>query len=523
MEALKELVYLVSKNKIKSIKILGSEPPEDSKVASFYEHLIGDDFSSDEEAADYFYPSKEKSGKSSYRNLKSRLKTRLINTLFFLDAKQPSYSDRQKAYYNCYKEWAAAKILLGRNARAACIELSHKILTHAERYEFTELCLDIYRTLRLHYGAREGDLKLFEFYKEKYNAAELLDRAENKAEELYTDLISRFVNDKSSKEISDQEATPILQQVDVLEDQFDSYKVCLYGSLIKLVIYSSKNDYHNTLRVCKNSIRVFESKEYTAKTPLQIFYYQELVCYTHLRAFAKGKAAAERCLKFLDEGTFNWFKYYELYFTLSMYTKQYQDAYQIFDVVINHKRFDFLPDNIKEMWNIYRAYLHYLVDLDKVRLKPDDNRFSKFRLGRFLNETPIFSKDKRGMNISILIIQTLFQILQKNYSAAIDSIEAIEKYRYRYLNKKETLRSYYFIKMLLTVPMASFHKAAVIRKATPHLKKLKRSSVDLSDRTHDVEIIPFEDLWELALHSLENTFYRKRKKSKKRSSSRVLN
>lgn len=515
MEALKELVYLVSKNKIKSIKILGNSPPEESKVSQFYENVIANNFASDEEAAEFFYLSKGKQIKSNYRNLKARLKARLINTLFFLDSKQPSYSDRQKAYYNCYKEWAAAKILLGRNARTACIELCHKTLNHAEKYEFTELRLDIYRTLRLHYGAREGDLKKFDYYKAAYNTCQQLNFAENKIEELYTELITRYVNNKSTKEIDKVKAFQVLEELKLLEQTSDSYKVSLYSSLIKLILYSSKNDYQNTLEVCSNYILVFEAKGYIAKTPLQVYYYQQLVCFTHLREFEKGKMAAEKCLIFLDSGSFNWFKYYELYFTLSMYTKQYQDAYKIFNTVTGHKRFEFLPEHIKEMWNIYRAYLHYLIDLDKVKTAQGDNQFSKFRLGRFLNETAIFSKDKRGMNISILIIQTLFLILQKNYNAAIDGIEAIEKYRYRYLNKKDTLRSYYFIKMLLTIPLANFHKAAVIRKAMPHLKKLQQFSNDLSDRSHDVEIIPFEDLWELALHSLSNSFYRKRKKVKK--------
>lgn len=513
MEALKELVYLVSKNKVKSIKLIGSESLEDSKISRFYNEIADNNLSSDEDAAEFFYPSADYPNLSNYRNLKNRLKSRLVNTLFFLDAKQPNYSDRQRAYYNCYKEWAAAKILLGRNARTACIELSHKILSHAEKYEFTELCLDIYRTLRLHYGSREGNLKKFEYYKELYHASDELNRAENQMEELYTDLIINYVNNKSTNEVELDQANPLLVEVEKLEKAYDSYKVWLYGSLIKLIIYSSKNDFENTLKVCAQSIKAFEAKPYLAKTPLQIFYYQQLVCYTHLRAFEKGKIAAEKCLFFLDEGSFNWFKYYELYFTLSMYTQNYQDAYQIFEVVTAHKRFEFLPSNITEMWNIYQAYLHYLIDLEKVKPTKEDKRFSKFRLGRFLNETTIFSKDKRGMNISILIIKTLFLILQKNYGAAIDNIEAIDKYRYRYLNMKDTLRSYYFIKMLLTIPAANFHKAAVVRKSKSYFKKLKKSSVDPSDRTHDIEIIPFEDLWELALHSLDTTFYRKRKKT----------
>ena len=42
-----------------------------------------------------------------------------------------------------------------------------------------------------------------------------------------------------------------------------------------------------------------------------------------------------------------------------------------------------------------------MVDTGNIELKEDDKIFNKFKLGRFLNETPIYSKDKRGMNIPI--------------------------------------------------------------------------------------------------------------------------
>ena len=82
--------------------------------------------------------------------------------VFMLDASAPSYNERKKAYYESYKDWAAAKILLGKNATFSGIRLSHKILRQAKKYEFTELILDISRTLRIHYGSKEGDVKKYE-------------------------------------------------------------------------------------------------------------------------------------------------------------------------------------------------------------------------------------------------------------------------------------------------------------------------------------------------------------------------
>lgn len=64
---------------------------------------------------------------------------------------------------------------------------------------------------------------------------------------------------------------------------------------------------------------------------------------------------------------------------------------------------------------------------------------------RFLNDVPIFSKDKRGMNIPILIFHILYLILTKRYNDVIDRIVRIEKYTTRYLKKDDNYRSNCFI------------------------------------------------------------------------------
>ena len=66
-----------------------------------------------------------------------------------------------------------------------------------------------------------------------------------------------------------------------------------------------------------------------------------------MKEYAAGKVAAEKCLDYLDEGSFNWFKYQELYFMLSMHTANYQGAYEVFKVTTGHKSFQFLPPSFK--------------------------------------------------------------------------------------------------------------------------------------------------------------------------------
>ena len=509
MRALKELALVVFNNRLQAIDLINEDDSEPhNKVQQFYYGLVRNELNQDDEAAEKLLNTDRRD--ASYQKLKSKLKRSLLNTIYFMNTKRSNYTDRQRAYYEGYKDWAATKILMGKNARMVGIQLCLKLLTLSEKYEFTDLSVDILRILRLHYGAREGNLKKYEAYNVQFKQYEEIFHYENRAEELYTELVLKFINSKASDEETQRKAKEYYDELAEPLAKYDSYRLHLCALLIRLMIYSSVNDYKSTISVCNEALEFFKNKPYNASVPIQICYYQQLICYTHMKAYDTGKIAAENCLAYLDEGSFNWFKYQELYFMLSMHTANYQGAYEVFVNTTSHKSFQFLPPSLTEIWRIYESYLHFLVELDYVTPDKGDRSFSKFRLGKFINETPIFSKDKRGMNIPILVIQIVLMIHQRKYGEAIDRIEAIQKYCSRYLVKDDTFRSNCFIKMLLQIPKASFHKAAVIRKSEKYLERLRDYPLNLSSQSHEIEIIPFEALWELVMQTMDNKFHKAR-------------
>lgn len=509
MDVLKELSYIVKNNRIQKIDLLDDQAADSSKVMEFFQLLNSNEFKSDDEAAQYFYNADK--SHPAYQKLKATLKFKLVNYLFFIDTKSGAYTARQTAYYQCYKEWAAAKILMGKNARKSGVQFCHQILKYAKRFEFTDLTVDIAKTMRLHYGTREGNIRRFEHFNKLYKKYRSIADKEDQAQELYTNLVLRYVNSKATKIELHQKAKEYFEIIQPSLAKSNSYLLILCAGLIELMIYSSLHHYEQTIKVCRHYIGLFNDKKYLATVPLQIFYYQLLVCHVQLQHYEEGKFAAEKCLEFLEEGSFNWFKFYELYFILSMHTQNYKQAYLIYNKVVGHKRFKFLPENIKEIWRIYKAYLYFLYNLGLIPVNKKDDTFSKFRLRRFLNDIPIYSKDKRGMNIPVLIAHTLLLLQQKRHDEAIDRIETIEKYCARYLTKNDTFRSNCFIKLLLQIPISGFHQAGVVRRAEKYLQKLKTMPLDIANQAHEIEIIPYEILWQLALDTLDNKFVRSRK------------
>lgn len=502
MVSLHELAIIVNKTKLRALRDVEFPFSDHSELGRLYLLLSEGNYTSDEALAEAFGGLQASSRK--YQKLKTALSERLLDSLFLIDLKQPAYNDRQRAYYECYKEWSAAKILQGKNARRSSIALSEKVLKHTLHYEFSELSLDISRHLRLHYGTIQVDTAKYNLYAAQAVELSEVVAADEKAEVLYTALIHEFVSRESPQQHIAQKAALYFEELRPLMQQYNSYNLHLYGRLVQMMQFTASGDNESALPVCEEMIGFFSAKPYTAAVPLLAAYYQKMVSLLELRRYSEPDMGIQACLALLEEGSYNWFKYQETYLILLLHTRRYTEALDIFNTAVTHRRFPYLPASLKEYWRILEAYLHFLAETGQFPSSITEEHFSRFRLSRFLNETPIFSRDKRGLNISILIVQILFLVAQKKYAQTVDKIDAIQRYLDRYLNQPETRRAYYFLKALLVLPKNRFNRIAVNRKAERFIRLLQNQSFKgAQGQAHLIEILPFEHQWELILNGLD--------------------
>ena len=207
------------------------------------------------------------------------------------------------------------------------------------------------------------------------------------------------------------------------------------------------------------------------------------------------------CFKMMQEGTFNWFKYRELYLQLSLHTNEYNKGSVVLMETIQNPKFEFLPENVKEIWRIYEAFIHWLAAVGLVNLPAGA---SKFKLAKFINETSIFSKDKSGINIAIIVVKLLLMLQEKRYSQILDEVEAVEQYCYRHLRGENEQRSNTFLKMLMTIPMSGFDPEVAAQRSERYLQKLRKIPLQLANQTHEIEVIPYETLWEIVITALKS-------------------
>jgi len=507
MKTLLELVRIVTKTKARHIAVVGRVSKGSSKVTDLYDALCQGKVETDEDGLRHLYGARP--NPSSYRNLKADLKKRLLNSLLFVNLEDPSLNEQEKAYYSCHKDWAAVKVLLRKGARHAAVELAEKTLKQALQFDLTEIVVQASQMLRFHYGARAGKLKKMQEYDELHKKSRRAWYYESLAEEYYALLLAGYAAERAAK--ASCEALAYYEELREAMSEFRTCRLLFLGHLIRVIAYRSLNDYEKTVESCEEAIRAFETKGYEVKTPIYTFLHQQILAHIQLKQFRLAEHTARRAAGLIPPGTANWFINMELLLILCLHTRQYQRAFEVYREAVGRRHFDSLRNVDKEQWRINGAYIHFLLEVGQVAAR-NNSRPRAFRLARFLNEVPAFSRDKQGRNVAILIIQILFLIVKKHYKEAVGRIDSINKYRLRYLQRDNALRrSNYFIKMLLQIPLCSFHKAAVLRRSECYYKQLKSIPLEVANQAHGIEIIPYEDLWEFALESLEPKFHKRRK------------
>ena len=505
LNELKELARIVDKNKVKNIQIIGTPQLPKTKFDLFYEGLILEQFENELSASNYFY--NKSPNHSAYKKLKDRLSERMLNTLFFIDVNNKKFDAIQTAYYTCYKNIAAIKILLGRNARLSAITLAEKTLQKAIHFEFTDIVLALAKELRMHYGSIVGNKKNFILYNKMVSKYFKIYQAELTAEEYYNQLTLNFVNSSETKlEFLNLAADFSLKLRGIIK-KHSSYRLNLSSFIVFSLRYEIVNDYEGTIKICNEALDYFNTKKHiSSKIAKFTFLLKLLSCYTNLCKFKKGEVTALQCLELLPEGSNNWFITLNYYIILLFHSTQFEKAFSIYQKAISNSNFQNQYKNISEHWKIHEAFIHYFILKGKIIIE-EEKRLKKFRITKFLNEVPTYSKDKRGANISILILQILFLLEQKKYQKIRDRVEALQVYTYRYLRKDHTYRSNCFIKMLLQLPKSKFNKTAVERKVEKYKEKLQKATNNIANQSSLIEIVPYETLWEYVLDSLDNKFH----------------
>lgn len=434
------------------------------------------------------------------KQLKLRLRERVFKYLLTNGARFKNLDDYSENYRKLLSYCTIIKLFATNNLRNEATKIAENILKGALESEYTDVVIFLARHLTYDYSSIKLDKRKYAKYSDillKYKG--ILDK-EIELQQYANEL--RFTYETSYTKNTDAILTKAIMYYDIAKEysQLDnvSYELLLNAYIIRVMRYEITHDVANLYIECTNAIECFENRKVSRKVALFIFDIKRIACAIQLREYEKAEDLIEKYLKQVTIGSINW-NVLKMYLVLTnLRSEEYLKAFANTIDGTNDPKFKRLPESKKELWHIYRAYVEFAMEINEI----NTYKRGQFRLGKFLNQTPIYAKDKRRLNIAILVIQFMFLLKQRKYAELIDKMESLRQYSYRYLKRDSTFRSNCFIQMLIQIPKAGFNKRRTERYAASYLKKLRKMPLGITEESFEVEIIPYERLWYMATELL---------------------
>ncbi|MEM8528104.1 MAG: hypothetical protein AAGG68_25905 [Bacteroidota bacterium] len=495
MKIYKEIIDFLQSNMVHQGHSLINRPRKRNLSDVLFEKISNGEFKNEEEAALEIYGTWD----YRFRRLRGRFIDNITTSILGIDFKGQQTYKYSKNYYACLREITVAKILNGKTFYSSAVFFAKRCYDKSRQYGYYDLLFDSIRILKAHYGTRLMMMKKYSSLKNELEEVREILRLEDLAASHYADMI---IHQKRNRH-------KIVGNVVLYQEYFDelkpylqscnSFRFQLFTRTIRLNIYSIQHDFEKMLKYAKADLDFYMSHSIFHPIHTTIFLTQKITACVRLGIYEEGLKDISTALDIIGEKNVNWFPLKYKQFFIYMQSKRYAEAQRIYHEVINHKRYKTLFPAMKEDWKVGGAYLNYVIESGLLETKQE----FKFRLGKFLNSVPEYSKDRRVKNIPILIAQILFMIKRGQTNKAIDRIESIQMYCYGNLRYNEAVRSNAFIRMLLEIPKRSFKKQPVLDRVGKYLKKLKEVPLHQSGKNFDLELIPYERLWEYVVSNLK--------------------
>ena len=502
MKNLIEISRIVTKKKVRKIEIFDdhSLKHKNSKFNEFYEALMANKFKNDRDAASFLYACSPTDDK--YRQLKSRFRKRLLNTLFFLDVNLPSTSNYDRAYYSCNKDWTLVKILLSNNATHTAAALARQILTTALKFKFADVIVNCSRILRK-YAAENDDEKSYETYDQYSKQFQNVLDAEIRSEELYQRVIMNYHKPSNKAGELEERIDTYCDALVGLSEMYDSPIVIYNMYLVWTYRYEMLRDYDSMLEVCNKAEKYIEDNPaFYQDDKLATFQMKKMSAFLHLRDWKNGKINAEKCLQSFPKGSDTWFKFMEYYLLLAIHTDNYINALAVYNEATNNTKFKKQNNKFKEKWKIYDVYLNYIIE-SQGESNPIllTQRRKAFRVSRFINDPILYPKDQRIFTVLMVIAQMLMLLEKKSYNNVSERIDRLKSYANRQLKKEEYYRSIQFIRLLQQLSKAEY-QIENLSNVDKYYNRLIETPFSYRGLIHELEVIPYEKLWNMILSRL---------------------
>ena len=161
--------------------------------------------------------------------------------------------------------------------------------------------------------------------------------------------------------------------------------------------------------------------------------------------------------------------------------------------MLNHKNYDSIDEMVRNRWDIYRAYSYFLTK--------DKRLIKKFDIDDYLSKTPEYKKENAGLNVALIIIQ-IMSAINDDLKTLHGRLEALDDYVSKYLNNSFSKRTKLFAKLLHKLAIHNRDYDTILVKSKYLVEKLQSTKIT-PDVYTDIEVVPYEYLWEMVVTELK--------------------
>jgi hypothetical protein len=444
-----------------------------------------------------------KRNQAAFARLKGRLRDVLFQAIILQSQVANTEDIRSNEFLYNFRQTLISRILLQRRAVQLSTEIIEKSIVKSMRYHVTENVLEQSRMLIAHYnGAMYNKYKLNKYQSIQSEYLEIY-KWEIKSENYYLDLqrdqFQSLAN--PSDEMKNKAYTYFtdLQKAKGIRSYFFNYN----KYRIEASYFEYTKNYIRLLEISENALKEFNAPDFKTGNAISAISLRKLWALIQVEKLEESIKVGSKLMSRLPSGSVQWYRIAHYTLKAKLYFGDYAGAIATITEMIENPKFAKLGDYFKEIFTTTLGYIHLLIDSGMISdVEAIKYKVPEFKLGKFLNTTPTFSKDKRGINVSILLMHIGFLLQRKDYNAIIDRVDSLNQYAYRYLRKDDSFRSNCMIKMVIQMAKADFNPIRTARYTADLQEELSRVALAGSGENIEIEIIPFEVLWNVMNRAL---------------------
>lgn len=490
MKEIKKLLDIISWS------ALAAKPFADSyktsiKEQSLIQNVAQGAYSNDKDAAHDLYGTHPNDVR--YKMLKHRVKKKLFNALNTVEPQKLTSNLVRQKEIECNSLIYQANIMRIKYEFDLVSTLANKALQIAHEYDLYDLKVSALELLSLSYS-EQGFIKKFTAAQENLKTTMQQFVKEREAVSLFQQAnIQLRKSTKTRKEFLPQ-LPNLIEQLEGL--WLESGTFSAYNAFYRTYImyHELEGNFKEIIGITVDALKQVNEQKVNAHR-FDRLYNNFIMVYAHLRAkqYTDGLTYAQENLPFYHTATRNWFAYMENYFLLAVHARQYELGDFLQRQVFDNNAFHTIPTIAKERWLLYRSYFRLIY--------PKATMDDKEAQNPYLLSLPEYSKDKLGFNVAILTLQFIYLLERGETEALLYRIESIKKYVSTHLKDVFSLRSKLFLKLLVLTVTEDYDAAACRKKGGQLYKKLIDTPAP-GDAYAEIEIVPYEHLWELILSIL---------------------